>query len=140
MDLLEKWAGAVAEAALSAGLKIIPVSFSSEEDSGQIVQVGGTQIQVHDPTGREGILASIFDEHPNVIVVDYTAPDAVNANAVLYCKIGVPFVMGTTGGDRQKLYKTVEDAKVYAVISPQMGKQVLKTYGLLAFPNVEEPF
>ncbi|KAL5994202.1 4-hydroxy-tetrahydrodipicolinate reductase 1, chloroplastic [Asimina triloba] len=33
--------------------------------------------------------------------------------------------MGTTGGDRQKLYKTVEDAKVYAVISPQMGKQVV---------------
>ncbi|KAL5994203.1 hypothetical protein ACLOJK_035075 [Asimina triloba] len=68
----------VAEKALSAGLKIIPVSFSSEEHSGQILQVGGTQIQVHGPTGREGILASIFDEHPNVIVVDYTTPDAVN--------------------------------------------------------------
>lgn len=45
-------------------------------------------------------------------------------NAELYCKIGVPFVMGTTGGDRQLLYKTVQDANVYAVISPQMGKQV----------------
>lgn len=32
--------------------------------------------------------------------------------------------MGTTGGDREKLYKTVVDSKVYAVISPQMGKQV----------------
>lgn len=32
--------------------------------------------------------------------------------------------MGTTGGDREKLYKTVQDANVYAVISPQMGKQV----------------
>lgn len=32
--------------------------------------------------------------------------------------------MGTTGGDREKLYKTVADSKVYAVISPQMGKQV----------------
>lgn len=35
--------------------------------------------------------------------------------------------MGTTGGDRERLFKTVEDAKVYAVISPQMGKQVLET-------------
>ena len=34
--------------------------------------------------------------------------------------------MGTTGGDRDRLYKTVEDSKVYAVISPQMGKQVIK--------------
>ena len=45
-------------------------------------------------------------------------------NAELYCRVGVPFVMGTTGGDRDLLHKTVEDSKVYAVISPQMGKQV----------------
>jgi 4-hydroxy-tetrahydrodipicolinate reductase len=46
------------------------------------------------------------------------------ANADLYCKLGLPFVMGTTGGDRQLLHKTVQDANNYAVISPQMGKQV----------------
>ena len=46
-------------------------------------------------------------------------------NAELYGKVGVPFVMGTTGGDTDLLYKTVEDSKVYAVISPQMGKQVI---------------
>lgn len=33
-------------------------------------------------------------------------------------------MMGTTGGNRERLYKTVEDSKVYAIISPQMGKQV----------------
>lgn len=32
--------------------------------------------------------------------------------------------MGTTGGDREMLYKTVKNSDVYAVISPQMGKQV----------------
>lgn len=32
--------------------------------------------------------------------------------------------MGTTGGDRERLYKTVKDSNNYAVISPQMGKQV----------------
>ncbi|XP_059310627.1 4-hydroxy-tetrahydrodipicolinate reductase 1, chloroplastic-like [Lycium ferocissimum] len=46
-------------------------------------------------------------------------------NAELCSKVGVPFVMGTTGGDREKLHKTVADSKVYAVISPQMGKQVV---------------
>lgn len=32
--------------------------------------------------------------------------------------------MGTTGGDRAMLYETVKNSDVYAVISPQMGKQV----------------
>ena len=35
-----------------------------------------------------------------VMVVDYTTPSAVNANAEFYAKHGLDFVMGTTGGDR----------------------------------------
>lgn len=35
--------------------------------------------------------------------------------------------MGTTGGDRVKLLETVQNAKNYAVIAPQMGKQVWHT-------------
>ncbi|KAF5179301.1 4-hydroxy-tetrahydrodipicolinate reductase 1 protein, partial [Thalictrum thalictroides] len=120
-----KMGRAVIEAAVSAGLQLIPISFSSEEESGQIVQVGGSNVRVHGPSEKEAVLASVFDAHPDLIVVDYTVPAAVNENADLYCKIGVPFVMGTTGGDRERLYKTVEDSKVFAVISPQMGKQVV---------------
>jgi len=40
------------------------------------------------------------------IVVDFTQPDAVNRNAQLYCRCETPFVMGTTGGDREVLIKT----------------------------------
>ena len=32
--------------------------------------------------------------------------------------------MGTTGGDRDQLMQDTEAAGVYAVIAPQMGKQV----------------
>ncbi|XP_057514712.1 4-hydroxy-tetrahydrodipicolinate reductase 2, chloroplastic-like isoform X4 [Actinidia eriantha] len=120
-----KMGKAVIEAAVSAGLHLVPVSFSSSEESQKTVQVGGKDIQMYGPSERESILASTFDEYPNLVVVDYTVPAAVNDNAELYCKIGVPFVMGTTAGDREQLYKTVEDSKVYAVISPQMGKQVV---------------
>ena len=31
--------------------------------------------------------------------------------------------MGTTGGDRHKLMQDTENAGIYAVIAPQMGKQ-----------------
>ncbi|PON60633.1 Dihydrodipicolinate reductase-type [Trema orientale] len=120
-----KMGKAVINAADSAGLNIVPVSLGSEEESGSTVQVCGKEITVQGPSKRESTLASLFDEYPNLIVVDYTVPAAVNDNAELYCRVGVPFVMGTTGGDRDRLYKTVEDSKVYAVISPQMGKQVV---------------
>ncbi|MFQ6631867.1 hypothetical protein Gotur_010030 [Gossypium turneri] len=67
----------------------------------------------------------VFQEYPNLIVVDYTVPATVNDNAELYGKVGVPFVMGTTVGDRDRLYRTVEESKVYAVISPQWGNRLL---------------
>ncbi|KAG8385603.1 hypothetical protein BUALT_Bualt03G0062300 [Buddleja alternifolia] len=120
-----KMGRAVLEAAMSAGLSPVPVALGGPEDSGKILDFGGKQIEVHGPSEREHILSSVFKDYPNLIVVDYTLPAAVNDNAALYCKVGVPFVMGTTGGDRDLLYKTVTDSNVYAVISPQMGKQVV---------------
>ncbi|KAK6149874.1 hypothetical protein DH2020_017399 [Rehmannia glutinosa] len=120
-----KMGRAVLEAAMSAGLNPVPVALGGPEDSGKILDFNGKQVEVHGPSDRESILSSVFNDYPNMIVVDYTVPTAVNDNAALYCKVGVPFVMGTTGGDRELLYKTVADSKVYAVISPQMGKQVV---------------
>ncbi|KAI3907030.1 hypothetical protein MKW92_008610 [Papaver armeniacum] len=120
-----KMGKAIIEAGVSAGLQVVPVSFGSESKSGQIVEVGGKAIHIYGPTRRKNILTSLLKENPNMIVIDFTVPAAVNANAELYSKVGVPFVMGTTGGDREILYSTIEDSKGYAVISPQMGKQVV---------------
>nr|ACU19320.1 unknown [Glycine max] len=120
-----KMGKAVINAAEAAGLNVVPVSFGCEEESGQTFQIGEKEFLVHGPSDRESALASVFDQYPNLIVVDYTIPNAVNGNAELYCKVGVPFVMGTTGGDRDLLHKTVLDSNIYAVISPQMGKQVV---------------
>ena len=44
-------------------------------------------------------------------------------NAAFYISNGVPFVMGTTGGNREKLLADVQTAGIHAVIAPQMGKQ-----------------
>jgi len=71
---------AVIEAAANAGLNIIPVSFGAAEDSGQSVQVAGKEIKIHSQSQREDILASVHDEYPDLIVVDYTVPAAVNGN------------------------------------------------------------
>lgn len=120
-----KMGQAVIEAGISAGLHIVPASFGIQKDAGKTIQVGGKDILVHGPSERETTLSSLVEQYPNLMIVDFTVPDAVNDNAELYCKTGVPFVMGTTGGDRDLLYKTVQDKNLYAVISPQMGKQVV---------------
>ncbi|KAM1046365.1 hypothetical protein TB2_025420 [Malus domestica] len=85
-----KMGKAIIQAANSAGLTVVPVSFGSAEESGQTVQVGTNEILVHGPHER-----SLFQKYPNLIVVDFTVPSAVNNNAELYCNVGVPFVMGT---------------------------------------------
>ena len=36
-------------------------------------------------------------------MVDYTLPSACNENAAFYCSNRLPFVMGTTGGDRDAM-------------------------------------
>ncbi|CAM0872247.1 unnamed protein product [Alopecurus aequalis] len=128
----------VAEAATSRGLHLVPVSFSSRENLDKTVQIGDTDIEIYGPSAREDVLSSVIDEYPDVVVVDYTAPDSVNSNAELYCKLGVPFVMGTTGGNLQLLYKTVQDSDNYALISPQMGKQVVAL--LAAMETIAERF
>ena len=60
-----------------------------------------------------------------VIAIDFTHPTAVNRNAELYCKLGIPFVMGTTGGDRDALNKVVKETGLYALIAPNMCKQIV---------------
>ena len=59
------------------------------------------------------------------MIVDYTLPAAVNENAQFYAANRLPLVMGTTGGDREKLMADVAASGSYAVIAPNMGKQIV---------------
>ncbi|MCX6722062.1 MAG: hypothetical protein NTY04_02645 [Candidatus Staskawiczbacteria bacterium] len=59
------------------------------------------------------------------LIVDFTAPAAVNHNAELYCAAGIPFVMGTTGGDRKLLVETVVKSDTYAVIATNFSAPVV---------------
>jgi 4-hydroxy-tetrahydrodipicolinate reductase len=68
----------VAEAAASRGLHLLPVSFTSRETPDRAVRIGRTDVRVYGPSAREDVLSSVADEFPDVVVVDYTAPDSVN--------------------------------------------------------------
>jgi len=65
--------------------------------------------------------------------VDFTHPSAVNSNAEFYCRCGLPFVMGTTGGDRQKLEARVRSSSIAAVIAPNMAKQIVGFQAMMEY-------
>ncbi|AQK51664.1 4-hydroxy-tetrahydrodipicolinate reductase 2 chloroplastic [Zea mays] len=80
-----KMGKAVAEAAVSAGLQLVPVSFSAIEVPDRKIEICDREIFIHDPSESEKILPTIVKEYPNVIVVDYTVPDAVNGECISNC-------------------------------------------------------
>ena len=131
-------ATAAAEACLRKGLKLAPVALTgpSVESTTAIVRddVTGRSSSVRlvpaTDDGKNEILACISGIRAaigkeNLLAIDYTHPSAVNDNAILYADNDLPFVMGTTGGDRAKLVEDVSTRNAFAVIAPNMGKQIV---------------
>jgi len=74
-----------------------------------------------------------------LIAIDFTHPSAVNGNAELYAKLMLPFVMGTTGGDRDALNKVTLESGNYAIIAPNMCKQIVALQAMMATMSSEYP-
>ena len=126
-----KMGHSTAEAVLDAGLNLVPLTFTADPSQGTI-DVRGRQVALEGLEGMEASLARVQEEAAgDLMVVDYTLPSAVNPNAEIYAKLGIPFVMGTTGGDREALARTLADSGLYAVISPNMGKQIVALQSML---------
>jgi 4-hydroxy-tetrahydrodipicolinate reductase len=93
------------------------------------------------PDMRDQIILKIKEAEGPFICVDYTHPTAVNSNAEFYCKYDLPFVMGTTGGDRVLMNEIVQKSKIPAIIAPNMAKQIvgfqaMMEFGANTFPNL----
>ena len=125
-----KVASLVAEhVARHEGLCLYPYSLTGEDILEDKVTLGGLEIALIKPKDRDSFLR---EEKPD-ISVDYTHPLAVNSNAEFYCKHNLPFVMGTTGGDRTALLNTVHNSNTVAVIAPNMAKQIVAFQAMMNF-------
>lgn len=131
-------ATAAAAACLRKGLSLSPVAMTGPDIAPATVTVTddatGTSAEVRlipaTEDGREEMAASLAGlraaaGEAGVLAIDYTHPSAVNDNAVFYTEHRLPFVMGTTGGDRERLMADVESRDAFAVIAPNMGKQIV---------------
>mmetsp|Transcript_24418 Transcript_24418/g.49480 ORF Transcript_24418/g.49480 Transcript_24418/m.49480 type:complete len:354 (-) Transcript_24418:30-1091(-) len=129
-------ATAAAEACLRKGLDLTPVAMTGPEIPASTITVAdsvtGKSANVRlIPASQEAeIEASVEGLQAacgpnNLLVIDFTHPKAVNSNGKFYAKMGLPFVMGTTGGDRDQLIQDMEEANQCCVIAPNMAKQIV---------------
>mmetsp|Transcript_4865 Transcript_4865/g.7320 ORF Transcript_4865/g.7320 Transcript_4865/m.7320 type:complete len:332 (-) Transcript_4865:275-1270(-) len=129
----------VAAACLRRGYKLAPYALTGPGVSEETIEVddleGGQKVQVQlirGPVSEDApdaacddIIPKVKSECPNLICIDYTHPTAVNGNAAFYAKHKLNFVMGTTGGDREKLLEDTKAGGHYAIIAPNMAKQIV---------------
>ncbi len=104
---------------------LVPFSLTGPEITEDDCTIDGTTVRLVRPDARNQVLDTVREQGPAVICIDFTHPSAVNANADFYCDNGLPFVMGTTGGDRERLAARVTASGVSAVIAPNMAKQIV---------------
>ncbi|WP_319409620.1 dihydrodipicolinate reductase [uncultured Desulfosarcina sp.] len=122
-------------------ITLLPYSLTGPEIESDRHTISGTVIELIQPADRDTKMDALVKRYGEFISVDFTHPSAVNDNADFYCKCGLPFVMGTTGGDRKRLTQTVLASSVCAVIAPNMAKQIvgfqaMMEYAAITFPGI----
>jgi 4-hydroxy-tetrahydrodipicolinate reductase len=126
-------------------MMLIPYALTGPEITASVAQVGSETIALIVPEKREEMIGDIKSQGGALVCVDYTHPSAVNDNASFYCKNGLPFVMGTTGGNREALLDTIKGSAIAAVVAPNMAKQIvafqaMMQYAAETYPGVFEGY
>ena len=111
----------------------VPYSLTGPEIQAAEHKLETLSIRLLKPEIRAQVIEEIVQAEGPFISVDYTHPSAVNANAKFYCQYQLPFVMGTTGGDRSQLEATVQASSIAAVIAPNMAKQIVGFQAMMEF-------
>jgi 4-hydroxy-tetrahydrodipicolinate reductase len=113
--------------------ELILQSLTGPEITDRETTVHGVTFALIQPQDRDRAILTIKDKEGSFLSVEYSHPSAVNANAEFYCRNELPFVMGTTGGNRQDLEQTVLASSIPAVIAPNMAKQIVGFQAMMEY-------
>jgi len=113
--------------------ELLNYSLTGPEISINEYTVESKVIKLIKPDEKQKKIKQIIKNNKDFISIDFTHPSAVIENASFYCDNKLPFVMGTTGGDRDKLEKIVSSSKVSAVIAPNMAKQIVAFQAMIKY-------
>ncbi len=116
---------------------LIPYSLTGEEYKGQKAEIQDNNIFLIAPD--EIILfGEVKEMFPDMVITDFTTPDAALENAMMYLANGIPFLIGTTGWDTKEVIMKVELGSVPAVIAPNLAFEVIAI--MEAFQYIAERF
>ncbi len=105
--------------------ELVPYSLTGQDIIEDNVTLKEKKIELIRPNTRDEKILHIKEQFSSFISIDYTHPTAVNANAIFYTTNELPFIMGTTGGDREALEQVVKKGKQPSVVAPNMAKQIV---------------
>lgn len=98
--------------------ELLPIAQASVSRNWQHLDFGPQRITLRDYCPN--------DLRPGAVAVDYTQPQVATSNAEDYAWARVPFVMGTTGGNREEIEALVRNSRISAVIAPNMAVSVIE--------------
>jgi 4-hydroxy-tetrahydrodipicolinate reductase len=113
--------------------ELVPHSLTGPEIQESECIIDDISVNLIQADQRDSSIEQIKQSRGEFLTVEFTHPSAVNSNADFYCRFGLPFVMGTTGGDRRKLQTTVESSSIAAVIAPNMAKQIVGLQAMMEY-------
>ncbi len=142
-----KMATLVAERLINGTYHVIRDSLTGPNQSDIFAVNGLSNFALRAPEEHEDLLSELKElEHNSVegleyrtVAIDFSQLDAANRNAKLFCKYEIPFVMGTTGGDREDLMRVVMESGNTAVIAPNMAHPVVLMQTMLEQMARESP-
>lgn len=135
-----KMAAATAEEVVARGLILADEALTGPGVENKSFSAGGASVSLVAPDDHGACLQRVVAKYPRLIVVDYTHPSACNPNVELYADAGISFVVGTTGGDVEAMKSAVARSdSVYAVIAPNMGKQIVAFQAMMDMMAKEFP-
>ena len=114
-------------------MDLVPWSLTGPEIEAETHAIDGKTVTLIRPEAKNDRISGVLNDFGGMISVDFTHPTAVNENVEFYCNQGLPFVMGTTGGDRQKLEQRIRASQIAAVVAPNMGKQIVGFQAMMAY-------
>lgn len=134
----------VASACQGRGMELAEVALSGPDFDGTTVEVGPTTVKLVGPDGADEAAQALVKQCQAdgkiLVAIDYTVPAACVPNAELYARNGISFVLGTTGGDVEKMTKAVLASKeTFAVIAPNMAKQIVALQAAIEIAAKEFP-
>lgn len=86
---------ATAEAVVSAGLELVPWSFTGESEAVVVGNIGvsGIPVQLIGKKERQDAMQRVKDEYPGLVMIDFTLPGAVNGNLTILLSSRLPVHM-----------------------------------------------